>query len=54
MAQPEPWEERYLAVVVEKLTTADAKVLLGLIDEDRQRFVKALDEFAALSEGVCR
>jgi hypothetical protein len=53
MAQPDSWQERYLAVVPEKLTAADAKVLLELIEEDPKRFVEALDEFAALSEGVC-
>jgi hypothetical protein len=53
MAKPDSWEERYLAVVPEKLTTADAKVLLDLIEEDPQRFVEALDEFAAMSKGVC-
>ena len=50
---PDSWEQRYLAVVPEKLTAADAKVLIDLIEEDPQRFVEALSEFAALSEEVC-
>ena len=50
MTRPDAWEERYAAVVAEKLTTAEAKVLLDLIEEDTDRFVQALDEFAALSE----
>jgi hypothetical protein len=44
------WEERYLAVVPEKLTAAEARVMLELIEEDPKRFVEALDEFAALSQ----
>jgi hypothetical protein len=53
MAQPDAWEERYQALVPEKLTAGDAKVLLELIEEDTGRFVQALVEFAALSEEVC-
>jgi hypothetical protein len=51
---PDSWDERYLAVVREKLTAADARVLLELIEEDPKRFVEALAEFAALSEELCR
>jgi hypothetical protein len=51
---PDAWEERYLAVVPEKLTAADARVLLDLIEEDPKRFVEALAEFASLSEEVCQ
>ena len=51
---PDSWDERYQAVLPEKLTAADAKVLLDLIEEDPKRFVEALAEFAALSEKVCR
>ena len=47
------WEERYLALVPEKLSAADARALIELIEEDAQRFVEALEEFAALSEEVC-
>jgi hypothetical protein len=53
MPEQDSWEQRYLAVVPEKLTAEDARVLLDLIAEDTQRFVEALDEFAALSE-VCK
>ena len=51
--EPASWEERYLALVAEKLTAADARALIELIEEDAQRFVEALEEFAALSEEVC-
>jgi uncharacterized protein (DUF1778 family) len=51
MARPDSWQERYLAVVPEKLTAVDAKVLLQLIEEDPKRFMEALDEFAAASDG---
>jgi hypothetical protein len=44
------WEVRYEALVPGKLTAADAKVLLDLIEENPKRFVEALDEFAALSQ----
>jgi hypothetical protein len=54
MSQGDSWTERYLSVIPEKLTAADAKVLLDLIEEDPKRFLEALAEFAALSEGVCR
>jgi hypothetical protein len=46
------WEGRYLALVPEKLTAADAKALIELIEEDAQRFVEALEAFVALSEEV--
>ena len=51
--EPATWEQRYLALVPEKLTAADARALIELIEEDAQRFVDALEEFAALSEEVC-
>ena len=51
--EPGTWEERYLAFVPEKLVAADARALIELIEEDAQRFVEALEEFAALSEEVC-
>ena len=53
MTQHDASEERYLALVPEKLTAADAKVLLQLIEENPGRFLEALAEFAALSEEVC-
>jgi hypothetical protein len=51
MAQPD-WQERYLALVPEKLTAADAKVLLDLIEEDTGRFVQALVDLAEAGEGA--
>ena len=51
--EPGSWEERYLALVPEKLTAADARALIELIEEDARRFGEALEEFAALSEEVC-
>ena len=51
--EPGSWEERYLALVPEKLTAGDATALIELIEEDARRFVEALEEFAALSEEVC-
>ena len=51
--EPGTWEQRYLALVPEKLTAAQARALIELIEEDAQRFVEALEEFAALSEEVC-
>ena len=53
MSQSDSWNERYLSIVPEKLTAADARVLIELIEEDPGRFVEALAEFAALSEEVC-
>jgi hypothetical protein len=53
MTKVDSWEERYLSVIPEKLTAADAKVLLDLIEEDPKRFVEALAEFAVISEEVC-
>jgi hypothetical protein len=53
VSKPDTWQERYLALVPEKLTAADAKVLIELIEEDPQRFVEALEEFGALSDEVC-
>ena len=46
MPANDSWEQRYLAVVPEKLTARDATVLLGLIEEDTPRFVEALSAFA--------
>ena len=51
--EADSWEERYLVLVPEKLTLADARALLGLLEEDPQRFVEALEGFASLSEEVC-
>ncbi len=45
MIEPDSWEQRYLAVVPEKLTAEDAKVLLDLITEAPERFIGALNEF---------
>jgi hypothetical protein len=44
------WEQRYLAIVPEKLTARDASVLLDLIEEDAERFVEALAAFALSHE----
>ena len=53
MSERDSWTARYLALVPEKLTAADARILIELIEEDPKRFVEALEEFAALSEEVC-
>ncbi len=45
MIEPDIWEQRYLAVVPEKLTAEDATVLLDLIAEAPERFIAALREF---------
>ena len=51
MQQPrDTWEGRYLAIIPEKLSAADARVLLILIREDPERFMAALDEFIDNSE----
>ena len=39
------WEERYLSLVPERLSAADARALLVLIREDPERFMGALQEF---------
>ena len=40
---PDSWQERHLAIVREKLTAGDAKVLLEQIEEDLKRYVEVLD-----------
>ena len=50
MPEHDSWEERYLAVVPEKLTAGDAKVLLDLIAESPERFIGALQEFIENSQ----
>ena len=45
MPEPDSWEQRYLAVVPEKLTAEDARLLLDLIAESPERFIDALQEF---------
>jgi hypothetical protein len=49
MTRSDSWEERYLAVVPEKLTAQDAAVLIELMCEDPQRLARALEELAASS-----
>ena len=44
------WEDRYLAVIPERLSAADARVVLDLIQEDPERFIAALREFIHNSE----
>ena len=46
MSQGDSWTERYLSVVPEKLTAADARVLIELMCEDPERLAQALHEFA--------
>jgi hypothetical protein len=46
MSQGDTWSERYLSVVPEKLTAADAKVLIELMCEDPQRLAQALQALA--------
>jgi hypothetical protein len=46
VSQGDSWTERYLAVVPEKLTAADAKVLIELMCEDPQRLAQALQALA--------
>ena len=50
MSQGDSWSERYLAVVPEKLTAEDARVLLDLIRESPEAFIAALQEFIENSE----
>ena len=49
MPEHDSWEDRYLAVIPERLTGEDAKVLLDLIREQPERFMGALEEFIANS-----
>jgi hypothetical protein len=46
VSQGDSWEERYLSVVPEKLTAADARVLIDLMCEDPERLAQALQAFA--------
>ena len=46
MSQGDSWIERYLSVVPEKLTAADARVLIELMCEDPERLAQALQVFA--------
>ena len=50
MTRPDFWEERYLALVPEKLTAADAKELLELIRQNPEGFVTALETYIHASE----
>ena len=50
MSQNDAWEQRYAAIVPEKLTPRDATVLLDLIEEDTDRFVEALSALALTYE----
>jgi len=50
--QVDTWQERYLSLAPEKLTAADARVLLVLIREDPERFMGALEEFMHNSEDL--
>ena len=45
MPEHDSWEERYLSLVPERLTGAEAQVLLDLIAEAPERFIGALNEF---------
>jgi hypothetical protein len=49
MSQADPWEDRYLAVVPEKLLWRDAEVLIEIALEDPERFVSALLRFDDVS-----
>ena len=40
MPANDAWEQRYLAIVPEKLTPRDASILLDLIEEDPMRLVE--------------
>jgi hypothetical protein len=46
VSQGDSWTERYLAVVPEKLTAEDARVLIQLMCEDPQRLAQALQALA--------
>ena len=50
MTRNDSWQQRYLAVVPEKLSARDASVILDLIQEDTDRFVEALSAFALTYE----
>jgi hypothetical protein len=39
------WEERYLALIPEKLSWQDAQVLFDLIAEAPERFIGAIQDF---------
>jgi hypothetical protein len=45
VSQGDSWEQRYLSVVPEKLTAAEAQVLLDLIRENPEGFLGALQAF---------
>jgi len=47
MAEHDSWQERYLALVPEKLTAADVRVLLDLWIENPYRLQRALQAFVA-------
>ena len=46
MSQGDSWTERYLALIPEKLTAADAKILIELMCEDPERLAQALKALA--------
>jgi hypothetical protein len=50
MSKRDFWIERYLAVVPEKLTAQDVRILLELAEEDTARLVEALTAFAESDE----
>ena len=47
------WSERYLTLVPEKLSAADARVLLQLLREDHERLAEALVALAESDEDLC-
>jgi len=49
MAEHDSWQERYLALVPEKLTAADVRLLLDLWIENPYRLQRALQAFVARS-----
>lgn len=44
------WEERYQAVIAEKFTASEARLLRDVIREDPEAFLAALEVFIDLSE----
>ena len=46
MTENDSWQQRYEAVVPEKLSGRDANIILDLIEEDTDRFVEALSALA--------
>jgi hypothetical protein len=50
MPEHDAWEDRYLAVVPEKFSVADARVLIELMREDPERFIAALRDFVRNSQ----